>query len=357
MNTRKGSRSVSIACAALLVATIAGLYSVRHVDAATSGPEPLQSADSMVHGINGHASGFGVYEGWLSAPKLDEFFAKLQKMGVKSYRYNPRSDLAYGESERIVDAAAKYDIDILMSLPSACWAITQGYWKDAWGDADIKLAYHFAIRKNPVTYFEICNEADLGILPIDQWDSKGRDAEDFNTPKYRQIVLPGIRYVMSGLRAKLGRNVNIAFSLGDGPHWGLIQKLKNDGIEPDFISLHWYNGPHMKVMIDKLWKISGGKPIFVTEFNSNPDHPRYNQEEQANIVGNEIRWMESYRNQQTGAHVSRMYFYEVFDQKTGQPTGNNAAFLQNNYGLFMNGSFDQPKPVASVLAKLYGGGL
>jgi hypothetical protein len=339
------------------MASIAGLYSVSHVDAATSGTGPRQAEDSMVYGVNGHASGFGVYEGWLTAPKLDRLFAKLQKMGVKSYRYNPRSDLAYSESERIVDTAAKYDIDILMSLPSACWAITQGRWENAWGDSDIKLAYHFATRKNPVTYFEICNEADLGILPIDQWESKGRDAEDFSTPKYSKIALPGIRYVRSGLRSKLGRNVNLAFSLGDGPHWGLIQKLKNDGIEPDFISLHWYNGPHMKTMIDKLWQISGGKPIFVTEFNSNPDHPGYDQQEQANIVRDQIRWMTSYRNDKTGAHVSRMYFYEVFDQKTGQPTDNNAAFLQNNYGLFKNGSLRQPKPVASVLAELYGGKL
>jgi hypothetical protein len=240
--------------------------------------------DHMNLGITGHPINQPAYSD-ADGVSYDEQLTQVRNAGAQWYRFDvgatsgPDTGGDFAKMDVLVSKAQSHGVHLLPILfPSV----------DLAHDTPVAIysksydgAFKFVTRyKSSIHVWELSNERDIYSLA----GGGGEQINEYNPQKYAAVAAM-LRGLSEGVRAADGNALRV-INFAGWLHTGFFQRLEDDQVPYDIAGIHWYqtmgeitcpgqtlpcpaNPQHFNV-VQRVQKITNGKPIWVTETNYTP---------------------------------------------------------------------------------------
>jgi len=371
--------STSLSTGGIASSPISVISPVTQTGSAVSSPQILK----VELGINGHPFVQASYKPGTGL-SLDDQINLVKGLNAKWYRV-PLNNL-----DQTLSVARLQGIKLLPVIMKAPTVLDTDS-----NDVVYQKCYDYALQtvtkyKNDIKVWEITNELDIVALlkkgdptPLEYqkngcnvggiWNcgaTSGINTYDYDETRYQRIktIISGISNGIKQADSEAQRMVNFAGWL----HVGFVQRLENDKVPYDILSVHWYSGqgeitcpgqtypcpekPTYFNVVTKLQQITNNKPMWMTEANYIYNaESTLDQDAQQSIYLSEL--LSRYKNNPDKYPFQVVFVYELLDEPYFGST-NSESF----YGLFkMTTSasgqriLGPEKPICSSLRSIFAG--
>jgi hypothetical protein len=297
------------------------LYALLFIFSLVSGQTALAQTDTdqpFLWGAVGHNDRPGWGENYpYNKHSIETQMMYLSYAGMNAYRAGCIPETC----ERILEEAGKRGITFLRSIemrPDADISPEDNYRRG------YDHAYDMAERfKGRIRYYEASNE-------LDNWTGMtgdGATIDQYNQDRYKR-AREFLRGLIDGVHAA-DPDAKVMVDNAGWCHYGFLQALWKDGLRWDITAIHWYESQGdleragcRKANVAKI-HAAFGKPIWITEFNSNTAAKNNDPARAAN-------WTESFMTRVKEIapkyNIEAAFIYELFDEP-GLKGG------EDNYGI------------------------
>jgi hypothetical protein len=233
--------------------------------------------DYMNLGINGHPLTQPAYSD-TDGVTFDEQLTQVHNSGAQWYRFDVGTGVDFTRMDALVSKAQAHEVRLLPVLfppvDRTRDSLSTIYTKSREGAFTLVSRY-----KSSIHVWELSNEQDAY-----SGSASGEQITDYDAHKYA-IVAAMLRGLADGVRAADGNALRV-IDIAGWLHTGFSQRLADDRIPYDIVGIHWYqamgeitcpgqtlpcpaNPQHFNVL-QRLERITNGKPIWMTETNYTP---------------------------------------------------------------------------------------
>lgn len=304
-------------CLLLIVSTLTLLLAVSESVVAAENGVVLDSRN-VIWGAVGHnerpqLGGFYPY----NRVSINDQMTLLTNAGMRAYR----AGCEIFSCQALATYAQAHNMIFLRSIewrPDASKNEIENY----------KIGYDYALQegkkyKGSISYYEASNELDNWVgMSYD-----GASKSQYNSDKY-QKARGFIKGLVDGLHAA-DATIKVVVDDAGWCHYGFLKALWDDGVRWDITGIHFYasQGTLERVYCNSAniaaIHASFGKPIWITEFNSDSAAKSENPEEMAKWL---VETMKNIRAIAPKYNIQAAFVYELFDEK-------NLKGMESNFGL------------------------